>query len=164
MRRARTWGAIGTIAVLTSAPWLGGCSLQLLQNQGKTGPSARTITLQLVNLTGQPLDPQVYIAPAGGGVEALFAAENQRTDFGVGGLGILLPVADVIIALPCGEGLMIGTKGGIFGEDLTQPTGAGQQYVLREDETIHCGDTVTFTFTARGQSLVTTYVVTPQAD
>jgi hypothetical protein len=164
MRAGTSRGSTRTCLPLLSLLLAGGCTIQVGppgsdQNTPNVPPT--TIMVKAINRTDKPLDPQIYVGPATGGLNGLFVAANKRTDFGVGGVGILLPDAEISISVACGEQVLIATRGGIFGDDLTAPDGQGQQFVLDEDLNLYCGDLVTFTFHNDGSELLTGFSVQP---
>ena len=116
----------------------------------------------MVNQTGKPLDPQLFIGPVSAGSTALFVPANKRTDFGFGGLGLLEANGTAQVTIGCDQVVFIGTQGGIFGDDLTNPVAQGQALALQAGLSVPCGDVLTFTYTAAGSTLRTSYAVAPQ--
>jgi len=166
MRVRKTPRSIRTCVTTTSfiaiAVAITGCTFQVLpDDSGHTAPPVpvTTITVKAVNETDRPLDPQLFVGPIADGVENLFVVDNKRTDFGVGGVGILLPGDTVSFAVACDDQVFIATQGGIFGEDLTTPDGKGRQYVLEEEVNVDCGDQVTFSYANDGNVLQTRFSV-----
>lgn len=119
------------------------------------------ITVKIINQTDQLLDPQIYVAPAADGLDELFVAENKRTDFGFGGMGVVLPFTSVSLSVACGRDLLIATKGGVFGEDLSRPIGSGERLVLQEGLSVPCGALIELYFAPAGVELDSSYAVTP---
>ncbi len=172
MRVYRSPKCLAAVVVLASLLVVSGCVYELPAPPAETSevggevaratpPPPTGITIRLINKTAKPLDPEIYVGLADDGVDALFDIENKRTDFGVGGVGILLPDGEVTIAVRCGDHVLIATLGGIFGDDLTDPIGSGRQLVLEEDVNVMCGDTLTFRFAANGDSIATGFSATP---
>ena len=159
MRSSRLPFRGAALVALTVVLIGGGCIVRVVPDD-TTPPAATTITVRIVNDTIFPLDPQIYIGPIAGGTEGLFVGANKYTDFGVGSTGVMLGGRDATFTVNCGELGLIGTLGGIFGDDLGEPLGSGRQVVLQEDLNVNCGDTVTFAFSAQGDTLITTFAVT----
>lgn len=164
MHAQHTRVLIGTLLATILIATLGGCVIEFVPVDDGTTDPATTITVRIINNTNLPLDPQLYLGSPDGGVEGLFVAENKRTDFGVGTLGIMLARSDTSFTVDCGELGLIGTLGGIFGDDLQNPLGSGHQVVLQENVNVNCGDVVTFAFNAQGSTLITSYAVTLQGE
>lgn len=143
---------------------LAGCTLQWVPEEEEDTPDvpATTITIKAVNKTDKPLDPQLYVGAVADGVAGLFVTDNKRTDFGLGGVGIIVGGADASFEVDCDTDALIGTQGGIYGDDLTAPDGTGEQKVLQEDLNITCGDLVTFTFSAGDDGLNVTLSIEPR--
>jgi len=162
MRVRKTGVAIRTF-LAASALLAAGCTLQLAPDgagHGTPSVAASSITVKIINRTGKPLDPRVYVGRIANGLNGLFVAGNKRTDFGVGGVGILTPdTAVASFSVACDEGVFIATQGGIFGDDLTAPLDQGQQFVLEEGLNVRCGDMVVFAFYSSGDALITSFSV-----
>jgi hypothetical protein len=161
------------LALVALVPLLaaGPCSVEIVpsggsggggNNGGNTPPPSTAITIRIINRTDRPLDPQIYVGPVSEGRDALFQGHHQRTDFGVGNVGILTAGTEGSFTVTCGDPVYIGTKGGIFGDDLTDPVGRGQQIVLQEDVNVRCGEIVTFMFNNTGNTLIGGFGVTPE--
>ena len=129
---------------------------------GNTPPPSTAITVRIINNTDRPLNPQIYVAPVADGADHLFDSANRQTHFGVGSTGVLTAADEGSFTITCGDPVYIGTKGGIFGDDLTDPVGRGQQIVLQEDVNVRCGEIVTFMFTNTGNTLIVGFGVTPE--
>ncbi len=158
----RVGGALLVGSALLGSLLTAGCMVQIGPQPTPPAP-ATTFTVHLVNHTGKPLDPQVYVGRVADGRAQLFASVNERTDFGVGTRGVLLANDQTQFDITCGEPVYVGTLGGIYGDNLNAPDGQGQMIILEEGASIHCGDSVTFTYSVnRSGALVTTYSVTPQ--
>lgn len=154
MRRS----AFGWLAATTAAGVLAsGCVVTV---EPIVPPPATTITIRIFNETAFPLDPQLHIAAVDVGADNLFQGQYKRTNFGVGGLGTVLPYDRVEFTVACGQLGLLGTAGGIFGSDLTNPIDQGQQVVLQEGVSVNCGYVVEFRFAQRGLELINTYSVT----
>lgn len=153
----------GVLVVLTVVLATGGCGVRVVSDD-TSPPASTTITVRIINNTNYPLDPQIYIGTVDAGAAGLFVAANKYTDFGVGGLGTMLGRTEASFTVNCGELGLIGTQGGIFGEDLQEPLGSGRQVILQENVNVNCGDEVTFAFSAEGDSLITSYGVTLQGE
>ncbi len=148
------WMAMAGAGVLL----LSGCIVQM---ESERPVPASGIAVRIVNETDQPLDPQVYVGPVSEGVRGLFERRYKRTDFGVGGIGVLLGNSDAVLTIACDGEVLIATSGGVYGDDLNAPAGEGQQVVLEQGLNVQCGDTVTFRFQAVGGALRTSYSVSP---
>jgi len=114
-----------------------------------------SITIKVVNDTDKPLDPEIYVGPVADGVDRLFRTANKHTSFGFAGLGVLEPRSQASSGVDCEGEVYIATRGGIFGDDLRDPLDRGQQIVLQQELSVHCGDVVRFTFSASGSNLTT---------
>jgi hypothetical protein len=157
-----TRSSIPTFAAFFTLAAVAGCTVHLAGSDGGTQtPPPSAIAVRITNDTGKPLDPQLYIGPAAGGSAGLFIPANKRTDFGFGGLGLLEAGAAIEVTIPCDPAVLIGTAGGIFGDNLATPTGQGQPLVLDSSLNVPCGNVLTFTFTANGNALKISYSVAP---
>jgi hypothetical protein len=111
------------------------------------GTDANKIKIRVNNNTGSTLDPEIYISDqAIVDAAELFIAERKYTTFGVGNRGLLGNYDDDEFTLDCTAVRVLGSKGGLFGDDLENPDGVGQQRILALDAGFSCGDTITFTF------------------
>lgn len=166
MRQTRSGGWRWALTMAGLLATGAGCSSSLTSDSGRDLPEfpTRGIVVKAVNATDQPLDPQFYVGPAADGANRLFVAANRRTDLGVGKVGILLPGQDDSFAVECDDQVLIGTRGGVFGEDLSDPEGRGDPVVLEEGLNIRCGELVTFTFRADGDQLQISLSVEPRSD
>ena len=127
-----------------------------------TQPSTpTTITIRIVNNTNKALDPQIYVAPREVGAANIFQPQYLKTDFGLGNRGILAPRSDAVFTITCADQGLVGTQGGIYGDDLNNPIDQGRQVVLESGVSMQCGDYVQFRFDALLSELITTYSVTP---
>jgi hypothetical protein len=159
VRTGRLLG-LGVLAAML----MGGCTITVVPGgDGNTPPpTPTTITIRIYNNTTKPLDPQIYTGgDPNAGAAGLFVAANRRVGFGVGSLGIMEPRTSAAFTVECGQLRLCGTGGGAFGDDLLAPDGTGRQVMLEENVSVLCGDTLTFTFSAEGNKLITTYSVTP---
>lgn len=154
-----TRGRIGVCVTALVSSVVVGCTLQIDGSGGDTQTPANAITVRIENRTGKPLDPQLYIGAASAGSQNLFIPANKRTDFGFGGLGLLEVNTLVELPISCDPAVLIGTAGGIFGDNLAAPTGQGQPLVLESGLNVPCGNVLTFTFTASGSTLKISYSV-----
>lgn len=149
------------VIFLTAIVWLpmGGCVITVdpINNPPAT---PTTITVRIVNNTTKALDPQIYIAAADVGADNLFQAQYKRTNFGVGNLGTLLPGTSATFSVQCGQLGLVGTQGGIFGDDLNNPLDQGDKIVLQENVSVQCGYQIEFRFDQRLTTLINTYSVT----
>ncbi len=144
---------IGRLSVALGAALACGCTITIDGGDGNQPPSTTTIDVVVVNGTGKPLDAQMYVGLVSSGLDQLFVPANQRTDFGIGNIGILDAGDRGSFTIACGEPVFIGTQGGAFGDDLKNPTGHGEVFVLQENLNVRCGDIVTFAFVASGNTL-----------
>lgn len=166
MRHSRIGRGPCSLLVVGAMALSGGCPFQSRSDSGRDAPRfpATGIVVKVVNATDQPLDPQLYAGSTTGDPEGLFEPANRRTDFGVGHLGILLPGGEGLFAVTCEQHVLIGTLGGVFGEDLTAPQGQGDRLVLEEGLNVSCGDLVTFTFREDGNRLRVSLAIGPRDD
>ncbi len=161
-----TTGRLAGLAIL-AALLMGGCTVTVIPGGDANNPptTPTTVTIRIYNNTSKPLDPQIYVGgPVDGGATGLFIPDYRRIGFGVGSLGIMEAHTAASLTVDCGQLLLFGTAGGVFGDDLLAPDGTGRQVVLQENANVLCGDTVTFTFTSEGSKLITTYSVTPSTN
>jgi hypothetical protein len=158
MRVRMTAKRCGGLALLA---WVGvaGCVFQVVPRNDTNNQGPSSISVKIINSTGKPLDPQMYIGRVDRGLGLLFASVNKRTDFGVGTTGVLLPDKTGVLDVECGGPVYIATQGGAAGDNLNAPDAQGQQIVLEEGLNIRCGDQITFTFNAAGGAIETTYAV-----
>lgn len=163
----RTWKTRGIMACCAAAilATTTGCLQRVADDDSSASvvPNA-IITIKVINRTTLPLDPEIYIGPIADGKDNLFSDANKESDFGVGNRGVLLPDDEASFYVRCGDEVFVATHGGIFGEDLADPDGAGQELVLEEDVNVRCGDQITFVFDDAGNSLVTAYSVAPRTN
>lgn len=164
VRRSPVAASMLLITLLTITS--GGCVIRLNSPGEATddpnAATAGTILVRIVNNTDQPLDPQLYVGLVANGVEQLFTEANRRNDVGVGNVGVILANSEDALSVDCTEPVYVATKGGIFGEDLSNPTDTGRETILEQGRTLMCGDLLVFTFSAQGTSLITSVTVTPQ--
>lgn len=166
VRMVRGIKRVCRLGLLLALP-LAGCIIQVPAGSSGTDGTGQqapptSITIRIVNDTDRPLDPQIYVGPPGGAAGDLFVAANKRTDFGVGMLGTLLAKSETSLVLECGKVGYFGTAGGIFGDDLNNPTGTGRSITLQEGANVWWGGEVTIWFENDGDTLVTTFAVTSQ--
>lgn len=165
LRRA-TWAVVAGIATALA---MGGCVIEFDPindgggggDGGNGGVGDTTILIRVVNGTGATLDPEIYLTGAAvTDPEQLFTDERKFTVYGVGNRGLLGDFDTDSFTLECGEARVVGTKGGLFGDDLESPDGVGNRRILGQDTGFSCGDTITFTFTRSGDTFTTTVSVT----
>jgi len=111
------------------------------------GADTDSVTVRIVNGVSTTLDPEIYVSeeavidPA-----ELFVPARKYEAFGVGNRGLLGDLDTDSFTLECAAVRVIGTRGGLFGDDLENPDGVGQQRILSLDASFSCGDTIIFTF------------------
>ncbi len=108
------------------------------------------VALRLVNTTDQAVETQVYVSSNGlADPEAdLFTPRRLYTgSIGVAASGVLLPNATDTVTIPCSEGMVIGTAGGLFldAEDGSE-AGQGSPRIVQEGWVFDCQDRVTFVY------------------
>lgn len=169
MRVRKTRNSVRTFVAMAALLAPGGCVVEVIPADPGSGslggsPSAppTSFTVRVVNQTAKPLDPEIFTGPVSGGLNALFDPGNQRTAFGVGGVGILLGLSEASFPVDCADPVLIATKGGAYGDNLADPIARGRQIVLEQGLNMECGDLVVFTFRASGNALVTSVTVSPQ--
>ena len=88
----------------------------------------------------------------------LFAEENLiSANIGVAGTGIVRPLTNDWIELPCTENLILGTAGGTFSDnDSGEVRGTGNTRWARAAALGLCGTVVTFVFAGDGETFSTT--------
>lgn len=138
-----------------------GCVIRVTTGGGDGGdsnapPVPTMITVRVVNTSDVSLDPMLYFSDQFTPPDQLFADGNKFTAYGVGTLGILADNDSSTFSIECTGATTIGTKGGSFGDDLSSPIGTGQQIIVRMDESIFCGQTLTFTYRRDGHGGFTT--------
>jgi hypothetical protein len=140
-----------------------GCTITIDgSGDGSQPPPGTAIRVFVVNDTTKPLDAEMFVGSIANGLDHLFDAANKRTDFGIGNIGILDAAGQGSFTITCADPVFIGTQGGAFGDDLRNPSGHGEQFVLQEGLSVRCGDTVTFVFTAAGNTLQVGVAVEPR--
>ena len=147
----------------------GGCVVQVFTDGGGFfgGSSPETIRIRVVNETTRDLDPGIYIASDTiSDPNALFTAEHKFTRLGVGLVGVLGPGDSDTIEVSCDQARTIATDGGTFGggddgNDLSNPAGHGRQIILFQDQSVFCGDRVTFRYRRVGGEFTTVLEVRP---
>ncbi len=140
---------------------IGGCTIRIGRRDDEPPAAPTTIAIRIVNDTPYALEPQVFVGAIANGLSQLYRSTNQRSDFGLGARGLVEPGKQVTISTACDPPVYIATQGGIFGEDLNFPRGQGQPIVLEQNRNVYCGDLVTFTFSATGNTLRTSHAVEP---
>lgn len=148
-----------------------GCVVQINTDDGggsSGGDSTpQTVRIRVINLTTRALDPEIYVSPEVlADPNDLFDESHKFTRLGVGLLGVLGPGDSDTITLDCDEAMMIGTKGGVFGggddgNDLSDPAGTGRRIILIQDQSVFCGDRVTFRYRRESGEFTTTFDVEP---
>lgn len=130
----------------------GGCVIDL--SPGGGGSDGK-ITIVIRNATNTDLDPEIYLSDVALSSDELLQDENKYTLFGVQSRGVLGPQDDETIELDCAEVRVVGTAGGIFGDDFTDPEGTGNQRLLSQSASFDCGEVITFTFSRSGSGFST---------
>lgn len=146
-----------------------GCVVQVFTDGGGSfgGGSSDTIEVRVINETTRALDPGIYVAADTiTDPNALFTDEHKFTRLGVGLLGVLGPGDSDTIEISCDQARTIGTDGGTFGggddgNDLGDPAGHGRQIILIQDQSIFCGDRVTFHYRRSEGEFTTVLEVKP---
>jgi len=143
----------------------GGCTITVGAFDGVSDDApveeSGKIVVRVVNRTNVTLDPQIYVSAEPVTADELFASENKYTTFGVGTLGLLGGGGSDRFPLSCEQARVIGTQGGLFGDDLNNPDGSGRRIVLTQDYSVFCGGSVTFIYEREGDGFTTTYDVEP---
>lgn len=139
---------------------LAGCVVEVTPdpNDNNNG-SGQVITVRVINTSNVTLDPQIYISGTPVSSDELFADANKFTRFGVGTLGLIGGADSDTFTVDCSSARLIGTKGGAFGDDLTNPQGFGQQIVLTQELSIFCEGTLTLTFGGAGSTFTSNFTV-----
>lgn len=77
-------------------------------------------------------------------------------NIGVGGRGVIAPGETDVIELDCGEGLVLGTTGGLFLDNETgDELGTGTRRWVQEEAQFSCGATVVLEYTSDGDTYAT---------
>jgi hypothetical protein len=155
----RTSSLAATLALL-----LGGCVVEIGPGGGGNGndngdSTEQTITIRVTNSSNVTLDPEIYLSATPVGADELFTDANKFTRFGVGTLGLIGGNDSDTFTVDCAAARVIGTKGGRFGDDLTNPQGSGQQVILTQDLSIFCGGTLKLTYSGSGNNFNTNFTV-----
>jgi hypothetical protein len=141
----------------------GGCTITVSPDGGGDGDGdgepVESIHVVVVNETDTALDPELYVSAEAASVDELFEDSNKYTSLGVGSVGVLNPGGSDEIELVCSEARVIGTAGGVFGDDLSEPDGRGRRLVLTRDLNIFCGDTLTLRYQRTEDGFTTVYDV-----
>lgn len=121
---------------------------------------ADQVVVRFVNLTqGEAVDVEFFASPTTLGVlpDDLFQESNRLvTSIGVAGTGIVEPQTQDAIALPCVDGMVLGTRGGRFVEvESGEPRGTGVPRWLAQAPLGLCGGMVSFEFGKVGDSFTT---------
>lgn len=161
----KTW-KLGAILLMAAVLASAGCVIRVTSGGDGGGdsnqpPAATKITVRVVNTTGVSLDPQIFFSDQFVPPDQLFADGNKYTAYGVGTLGILADNDSASFNIECDLATTIGTKGGSFGDDLNNPIGVGQQIIVRMNESIFCGQTLTLTYRKSGSGYTTEFSVSP---
>lgn len=130
-------------------------------DDGDGGPNEGEILVRLVNATNVTLDPEIYFTDQAVSADQLFDASNKFTAFGVGTLGLLGDFDQAQFSVACSDARLIGTSGGLFGNNLNAPDGSGRAIVLTQELNIFCGGTLTLTYSRAGDGFTTTFDVEP---
>ncbi len=168
----KAWMIVGGLVLVLALP-AGGCFLgdadsppteeEVVEDseQGR-GTPASDIVVRIINGTALPLDPQLFVAPVAAGRDAVFEEANARTDYGLGGVGVLLAGTQDTLSLGCDDMIFIATAGGVVGDDLVDPDAVGRPVILEEGVNVNCGDEVVFVFEQFGTRLLVSYDVGPR--
>lgn len=144
---------------------IAGCTINIPDGNTNSNDNANsnnnggdsTIRVRVVNSTGATIDPEIYVTGSAVTDPAqLFSADRKFTHYGVGTRGLLGNFDQDEFTLDCSTTRVIGTKGGLFGDNLDSPDGVGQQRILTQDVTFVCGDVLVFTFSKSGNTFSTT--------
>ncbi|RME41468.1 MAG: hypothetical protein D6788_01150 [Planctomycetota bacterium] len=122
------------------------------------------MTVQFRNFTaGEAVDVGFFVSPTPPVVlpDDLFVEENRfLTSVGVAGTGIVQPLSQDIIEIPCSEGLTLGTSGGRFVDNETgELRGVGQPRWVQEGPLALCDAIVTFEFDGDGTEFTTRVLI-----
>lgn len=167
--------ACGATALLIAglSPCLVGCESDLaglipgLVEQTPEQPASGServpdqVTLRFRNFTAsEAVDVEFFaaeVAPANL-PDGLFVEQHRVTaSLGVAGTGIVQPLREDVITLPCTPSLTVGVLGGRFLDNETgEFRGTGAQRWLQEGPLSLCGSTVTFEFSGAGDTFTTT--------
>jgi hypothetical protein len=154
-RRSFLLQAAGLVALL-----LGGCvvtvdPIDAGTNGDGEGAGADEITIRIVNNSNTGLDPEIYLASGPVTRDQLFTASRKYTDFGVLGLGVIAAHGSDSFTVPCSEARVVGTKGGSFGDKLTEPEGHGTERILSQDVQFFCDERITIFYVRAGGGFTT---------
>lgn len=134
---------------------LAGCTIVIDDPNGNGNggggppPTPTTFSVRLVNDSGKPLDPELYVTSSSTtNPDELFQSIFKYTAFGFGNRGFLQPRDSLTIGFDCPAVMTIGTRGGLFGENFDSPDGVGTQRLLVQGVNFACGETLVFRFTS----------------
>ncbi len=136
-----------------------GCEVTLSPNDNTNGndnsgpeqpvPEA-SIVLRLANLTDVAVETEIYLSTNGLDVDSnsLFVPEHRVTEgVGLAATGVLAPDSTDVVDLACGEGVVVGTAGGLFRDVETgEVLGRGTPRILQEGLVFDCGATITLVY------------------
>lgn len=148
------------VLVGLAALLVGGCTItvdpvDMGTNGDGEGGAADEITIRIVNNSNTGLDPEIYLASGPVTRDQLFVASRKYTDFGVLGLGVIAAHDSDSFTVPCSEARVVGTKGGSFGDKLTEPEGHGTERILSQDVQFFCGEQITVFYGRAGDGFAT---------
>jgi hypothetical protein len=85
---------------------------------------------------------------------------SEEMGIGFAGTGLVPPLREEVIELPCSDDLIIGTGGGHFVDsDTGEPHGDGTQLLTQARFQGFCGSVVTFRFSGREGDFTTTLTI-----
>jgi hypothetical protein len=143
----RLWLVKIGIACFMAALIGGGCTFTFypINPGGEEGK----VTVRVINYTAADLDPQIFIADQVLQRNQLFKQANKYTEYGVFNRGVLGPYGQATFTLDCADVRVIGSAGGLFGNDAS--TNEGDREIILAQETVFlCGDLVTFSYRSSG--------------
>jgi len=114
-------------------------------------PTPRTVTVHFRNLAVEDaVDVQFHVSndPVDALPDGLFVAHNAvATGIGIAGTGILEPLREDSLELPCADGLVLGTAGGAFLDNESgELRGSGAARWVEDAPIGLCGRSVLFEF------------------
>jgi len=146
----------------------GGCTIDLapvVPSDGGNGggsqtPDRDTVRVIFRNLTeDEAVEVEFYATedPLEMIPEGLFADGYLVVrNIGVGGRGVIAPGETDSIQVDCGEGLVLGTRGGLFVDNETgDELGTGTIRWVQEDAQFSCGATIVLEYTSDGDTFET---------
>ncbi|MCB9866444.1 MAG: hypothetical protein H6816_07405 [Phycisphaerales bacterium] len=119
--------------------------------QPTPGPS---VAIRFANLTDLAVLADVYVSTNGADLspDALFVSDNLLMDgVGLASTGVLVPQSTDSVEVPCVDGMVVATTGGVFRDpDTGEELGTGNQRILQQGLVFDCEAEITFVYRLEG--------------